>query len=51
MTQFSALRQVFENFLDHQDLFINLLAALAWLHLKPHLCAAKPSIMAQFFGG
>jgi hypothetical protein len=37
MTQFLAVRQVFENFLDHQDLFINPLAALAWPLLKPNL--------------
>jgi hypothetical protein len=30
MTQFSALRQVFENFLDHQDHFINLFVVLVW---------------------
>jgi hypothetical protein len=34
MTQFSALRQVFENFLVLQDHSINLFAALVWLLSK-----------------
>jgi hypothetical protein len=34
MTQFSALRQVFENFLVLQDHSINLFVALVWLLSK-----------------
>jgi len=49
MTQFLSLRQVFENFLTYQDLFIHLLAALVWSQQKPHFCAAKPSTIAQLF--
>ena len=41
MTQFLTLRQVFENFLDHQDLFINLLAALAWLLFEISLLSSE----------
>jgi hypothetical protein len=41
MTQFSALRQVFENFLDHQDHFINLFAALVWPLSKTSLVCSE----------
>jgi hypothetical protein len=49
MTQFSTPRQVFENFFDHQDLLKNLSAACICSLSKAALCAAKPSIMTQFF--
>jgi hypothetical protein len=41
MTQFSALRQVFENFLDLQDLFINPFAALDCLLSKTSLVCSE----------
>jgi hypothetical protein len=50
MTQFLTLRQVFENFSDHRDQIINFFAVLLGFFRKPHLFAAKPSIMAQLFG-
>jgi hypothetical protein len=41
MTQFSALRQVFENFLDHQDHFINLFTELDGLLSKTSLVCSE----------
>jgi hypothetical protein len=41
MTQFLALRQVFENFLVHQDHFINLFTALAWPLSKTSLVCSE----------
>jgi hypothetical protein len=41
MTQFSALRQVFENFLDHQDHSINPSTALAWPLAKTSLVCSE----------
>jgi hypothetical protein len=42
MTQFLALRQVFENFLVQQDRFANVLTAFVCLLSKTDLGAAKP---------
>jgi hypothetical protein len=41
MTQFLALRQVFENFSDHQDHFINSFAVLVWLLSKTSLVCSE----------
>jgi hypothetical protein len=41
MTQFLTLRQVFENFLDHQDHFINHFVALVWLLSKTSLVCSE----------
>jgi hypothetical protein len=49
MTQFLRPGQVFENFFDPDDLFKNLFAAWFGFLAKAALCAAKPSIMTQFF--
>jgi hypothetical protein len=50
MTQFLSLRQVFENFFYPQDLFKNIFTDLSALLAKVEMCAAKPSIVTQFFG-
>jgi hypothetical protein len=50
MTQFLRPRQVFENFSDPCDLLKNLFAACFGFLAKTTLCAAKPSIVTQFFG-
>jgi hypothetical protein len=41
MTQFSALRQVFENFSVHQDHSINPSTTLAWLLSKTSLVSSE----------
>jgi len=41
MTQFSALRQVLENFLDHLDHFINPFAESDWLLSKTSLVSSE----------
>jgi len=41
MTQFSALRQIFENFLGHQDLLINPFAAFDCLLSKTPLVRSE----------
>jgi hypothetical protein len=50
MTQFLSLRQIFENFFDPSDLFKILFTDLSSFLAKVEMCAAKPSIVTQFFG-
>jgi hypothetical protein len=50
MTQFLSLRQVFENLFRSPNLFKNFFTYECACLAKADLCAAKPSIMAQFFG-
>jgi hypothetical protein len=41
MTQFSSLRQVFENFLDHQEQFINYFAPVTLFFYKTSLVRSE----------